>query len=40
MMLVWVGLILAMRLFVSPEQVRAAVTMATMPVWFLAVYRR
>ena len=38
LMLVWAGLILAMRLFASPEQVRAAIAMATMPIWFLAVY--
>jgi hypothetical protein len=35
---VWAALILIMRRLVSPEEVRAGVIMATMPVWFLAVY--
>ena len=38
LLLVWVGLILALRPFVPPEVVYAGAMSATVPLWFLAVY--
>jgi peptidoglycan/LPS O-acetylase OafA/YrhL len=38
LLLVWVGLILILRTFVTPEVMHAGAMAATMPIWFLAVY--